>query len=187
MYHLLAAHTVPRAGYRSRPPFRSADRLARLHRRVGPAPTLPHAFTSHDSPCCPSSHFHSCPVVFHEFEGAKAIPYDVPGTDAGNSYKIKKLLSAYDEDAKKAVDLLIEHPNCTGRIGATGMCEFGWFGLCETWADEDALLIGLGGHLAFRVSSQCPSVPLVCLADPICVAERPRPSCSGLSLLLPHW
>lgn len=74
----------------------------------------------------------ACPVVFHEFTGAAAIPYDVPGTDAGNAYKVQKLLTAYDEDAKKAVDLLMEHPNCTGRIGATGMC--------------------LGGHLAFRVS-----------------------------------
>ncbi|ORY90215.1 dienelactone hydrolase, partial [Leucosporidium creatinivorum] len=72
----------------------------------------------------------ACPVVFHEFTGAAAIPYDVPGTDAGNAYKVQKLLTAYDEDARKAVDLLMEHPNCTGRIGATGMC--------------------LGGHLAFR-------------------------------------
>jgi carboxymethylenebutenolidase len=74
----------------------------------------------------------ACPVVFHEFTGAAPLAYDVPGTDAGNSYKIKKLLSAYDEDAEKTVDLLVAHKNCTGRIGATGMC--------------------LGGHLAFRVS-----------------------------------
>lgn len=74
----------------------------------------------------------ACPVVFHEFTGPDVIPYDGPGTDRGNEYKVKKLLSAYDEDARKAVDLLADHPNCTGRIGSTGMC--------------------LGGHLAFRVS-----------------------------------
>ncbi|SCV68655.1 BQ2448_776 [Microbotryum intermedium] len=72
----------------------------------------------------------ACPVVFHEFTGPAALAYDVPGTDAGNAYKVKKVLSAYDEDAKKAVDLLMEHKNCNGRIGTTGMC--------------------LGGHLAFR-------------------------------------
>ncbi|KAM0752993.1 dienelactone hydrolase [Meredithblackwellia eburnea MCA 4105] len=72
----------------------------------------------------------ACPCVYHEFEGDKAIPYDVPGTDAGNRYKIEKKLAAYDSDAKASVDFLISHPNCTGRIGATGMC--------------------LGGHLAFR-------------------------------------
>ncbi|SGY32777.1 BQ5605_C002g01410 [Microbotryum silenes-dioicae] len=73
----------------------------------------------------------ACPVVFHEFTGPAALAYDVPGTDAGNAYKVKKVLSAYDEDAKKAVDLLMEHKNCNGRIGTTGMC--------------------LGGHLAFRI------------------------------------
>jgi len=70
------------------------------------------------------------PVVFHEFEGSKAIPYDDPGTDAGNSYKIRKTRESYDSDAKVAVDWLAAAKNCTGRIGATGMC--------------------LGGHLAFR-------------------------------------
>jgi len=60
--------------------------------------------------------------VFHEFTGEKPLAYDVPGTDAGNAYKVKKTLESYDSDAKAAVDLLAEHPNCTGRIGATGMC-----------------------------------------------------------------
>ncbi|GAA5856214.1 hypothetical protein JCM8547_000823 [Rhodosporidiobolus lusitaniae] len=74
----------------------------------------------------------AAPCCFHEFAGADAIPYDVAGTDAGNSYKVKKLLSAIDEDSQKAVDTLVNHPNCNGRIGATGMC--------------------LGGHLAFRTA-----------------------------------
>lgn len=38
----------------------------------------------------------------------------MPGTDAGNSYKVKKLLSATDEDIQKAIDTLVEHPNCNG-------------------------------------------------------------------------
>lgn len=52
--------------------------------------------------------------------------------DKGNLYKIEKELAAYDEDATLVIDHLISRPDCTGKIGATGMC--------------------LGGHLAFRVS-----------------------------------
>lgn len=72
------------------------------------------------------------PSIYHEFEGPEAIPYDNEGTDRGNLYKIEKRVEAYDEDATLAVDLLIAHPNCNGRIAATGMC--------------------LGGHLAFRAT-----------------------------------
>ncbi|TEB34992.1 dienelactone hydrolase [Coprinellus micaceus] len=74
----------------------------------------------------------ACPSVYHEFEGPEAIPYDNEGTDRGNNYKVEKLVQAYDEDAALAIDLLTAHPNCNGRIAATGMC--------------------LGGHLAFRAS-----------------------------------
>ncbi|EDR15611.1 dienelactone hydrolase [Laccaria bicolor S238N-H82] len=74
----------------------------------------------------------ACPSVYHEFQGPEAIPYDVEGTDRGNKYKIEKRVEAYDEDATLATDLLMSLENCTGRIGATGMC--------------------LGGHLAFRAA-----------------------------------
>lgn len=74
----------------------------------------------------------ACPFVYHEFQGPEAIPYDVEGTDRGNKYKIEKRVEAYDEDATLATDLLMSLENCTGRIGATGMC--------------------LGGHLAFRAA-----------------------------------
>ncbi|GAA5941348.1 hypothetical protein JCM3775_001550 [Rhodotorula graminis] len=75
----------------------------------------------------------AAPACFHEFDyGSAAIPYDVKGTDAGNEYKVKKLLSATDDDIKKAIDTLVAHPNCNGRIGSTGMC--------------------YGGHLAFRTA-----------------------------------
>ncbi|KAI9729225.1 MAG: hypothetical protein M1834_007017 [Cirrosporium novae-zelandiae] len=72
----------------------------------------------------------AAPSTYHEFTGPEPLAYDGPGTDAGNEWKITKQLSAYDEDAKLAVDTLISLPTCTGRIAATGMC--------------------LGGHLAFR-------------------------------------
>jgi carboxymethylenebutenolidase len=74
----------------------------------------------------------ACPSSWHEFEGPEPVPYDVEGTDRGNKYKIEKEVAAYDEDATLAIDLLMTHKNCTGRIAATGMC--------------------LGGHLAFRAA-----------------------------------
>jgi carboxymethylenebutenolidase len=72
----------------------------------------------------------AAPSSYHEFTGPEALAYDGPGTDAGNKWKIEKKVEAYDEDAKLAVDALLDMKNCTGRIGTTGMC--------------------LGGHLAFR-------------------------------------
>ncbi|GAA6059381.1 hypothetical protein JCM10212_003279 [Sporobolomyces blumeae] len=72
------------------------------------------------------------PSVYHEFAGKEPLAYDGPGTDAGNAYKVKKLVSATDSDNKAAVDLLVSHRNCNGRIGSTGMC--------------------YGGHLAFRAA-----------------------------------
>ncbi|KAF8922727.1 dienelactone hydrolase [Mucidula mucida] len=58
------------------------------------------------------------PSSFHEFQGPEAIPYDDEGTDRGNRFKIEKEVAAYDEDAKLAIDVLIAHPNCNGRIAA---------------------------------------------------------------------
>ncbi|KAJ3140353.1 hypothetical protein HK100_010250 [Physocladia obscura] len=73
----------------------------------------------------------ACPESYHEFEPlGTVLSYDVEGTDKGNNYKVAKTLPAYDEDAKLTLDYLSRHPNCNGRLGATGMC--------------------LGGHLAFR-------------------------------------
>ncbi|KAJ4286414.1 hypothetical protein N0V90_013113 [Kalmusia sp. IMI 367209] len=72
----------------------------------------------------------AAPSSYHEFTGPEPLAYDVPGTDAGNEWKITKKVSAYDEDATLSIDTLLSLPTCTGRIGATGMC--------------------LGGHLAYR-------------------------------------
>ncbi|KAG9324320.1 hypothetical protein KVV02_006566 [Mortierella alpina] len=75
----------------------------------------------------------ACNESFHEFEPlGTPLAYDVPGTDKGNLYKVEKELPAYDEDATVVIDHLMSRPDCTGKIGATGMC--------------------LGGHLAFRAA-----------------------------------
>lgn len=74
----------------------------------------------------------AAPSSYHEFIPADPLAYDVPGTDLGNDLKVKKKVSAYDEDATLTVDHLLSLPTCTGRIGATGMC--------------------LGGHLAYRAA-----------------------------------
>ncbi|KAL8984028.1 MAG: hypothetical protein Q9205_001906, partial [Flavoplaca limonia] len=74
----------------------------------------------------------AAPSSYHEFTGPEPLAYDGPGTDEGNEYKIRKKVTAYDEDATLSVSLLLDLPTCNGRVGATGMC--------------------LGGHLAFRAA-----------------------------------
>jgi len=72
----------------------------------------------------------AAPSSYHEFTGPEALAYDGPGTDMGNEWKIKKTLSAYDEDSTLTITYLLSLPTCTQRVGTTGMC--------------------LGGHLAYR-------------------------------------
>ncbi|TAQ86322.1 hypothetical protein B7494_g5379 [Chlorociboria aeruginascens] len=72
----------------------------------------------------------AAPSSYHEFTGPEPLAYDVPGTDAGNEWKIKKTIAGYDEDSALSIDHLLSLPTCNGRIGTTGMC--------------------LGGHLAYR-------------------------------------
>ncbi|KAI1813488.1 dienelactone hydrolase [Poronia punctata] len=74
----------------------------------------------------------AAPSSYHDFTGPEALAYDVPGTDQGNEWKVKKTLQSYDEDGYKTVDYLLSLSTCTGLIGTTGMC--------------------LGGHLALRAS-----------------------------------
>ncbi|KAK6211970.1 hypothetical protein LQW54_005497 [Pestalotiopsis sp. IQ-011] len=74
----------------------------------------------------------AAPSSYHDFTGPEPLAYDVPGTDAGNEWKVKKTLQSYDEDSYKTVDYLLSLPTCSGRIGVTGMC--------------------LGGHLALRAA-----------------------------------
>lgn len=74
----------------------------------------------------------AAPSSYHDFTGPEALAYDVPGTDQGNAWKVKKTLESYDQDSYRTVDYLLSLPTCTGLIGATGMC--------------------LGGHLALRAA-----------------------------------
>jgi carboxymethylenebutenolidase len=73
------------------------------------------------------------PEVYHELEApGTVLPYDQPGADKGNADKYAKELSSYDADTRALIVHLKERPDCTGRIGAMGIC--------------------LGGHLAFRAA-----------------------------------
>jgi carboxymethylenebutenolidase len=73
------------------------------------------------------------PEVYHELEPAGTVlPYDQAGADRGNAHKYAKDLSSYDSDTRALIDYLISREDCTGRLGAVGIC--------------------LGGHLAFRAA-----------------------------------
>ena len=73
------------------------------------------------------------PEVYHEFEPAGTVlPYDGAGSDRGNHWKTTKELASYDADARAVLDHLLSRPDCTGELGAMGIC--------------------LGGHLAFRAA-----------------------------------
>lgn len=84
------------------------------------------------------------PEIYHEFEPAGTVlAYDQAGADRGNELKTTKELSAYDSDARAALDFLKSHPRCTGRLGTMGIC--------------------IGGHLAFRAAMNPDVLAGVCL------------------------
>src|SRR6202046_3126584 len=73
------------------------------------------------------------PEIYHEFEPAGTVfAYDQTGSDRGNVLKTSKELSSYDADASAVLDHLPARPDCTGHLGAMGIC--------------------IGGHLAFRAA-----------------------------------
>jgi carboxymethylenebutenolidase len=73
------------------------------------------------------------PEVYHEFEPAGTVlKYDQAGSDRGNFLKTAKPVSGYDADARAVLDHLKTRPDCTGKLGAMGIC--------------------MGGHLAFRAA-----------------------------------
>ena len=73
------------------------------------------------------------PEIYHELEPAGTVlSYDTGGADTGNAHKVAKEISAYDSDARAALDYLKAQPYCTGRLGVMGIC--------------------IGGHLAFRAA-----------------------------------
>ena len=73
------------------------------------------------------------PEVYHELEAAGSVlTYDQAGADTGNAHKYGKELAGYDSDARALIEYLKTREDCTGRLGAIGIC--------------------LGGHLAFRAA-----------------------------------
>jgi carboxymethylenebutenolidase len=73
------------------------------------------------------------PEIYHEFEQpGVALAYDTAGADRGNALKTTKELSAYDSDSRAVLDHLKGREDCTGKLGAMGIC--------------------IGGHLSFRAS-----------------------------------
>ena len=73
------------------------------------------------------------PEIYHEFEPAGTVfAYDQAGSDRGNVLKTTKTIASYDADARAALDHLASRPDCTGHLGALGIC--------------------IGGHLAFRAA-----------------------------------
>jgi len=73
------------------------------------------------------------PEIYHEYEPAGTVlAYDQAGADRGNALKTTKPVSAYDSDARAALDFLKTYAPCTGALGVIGIC--------------------IGGHLAFRAA-----------------------------------
>ena len=83
------------------------------------------------------------PEIYHEFETAGTVfAYDTAGTERGNALKTTKELASYDADARAVLDHLKSRPDCTGRLGAMGIC--------------------IGGHLAFRAALNPDVLGTVC-------------------------
>ena len=79
------------------------------------------------------SYIVAMPEIYHEFEPAGTVfAYDQTGSDRGNFLKTDKPVAAYDADARAVLDHLKTRPDCTGKLGALGIC--------------------IGGHLAFRAA-----------------------------------
>ncbi len=85
----------------------------------------------------------AAPEIYHELEPPGAVlAYDQAGADRGNAHKIAKEISAYDGDARAALDFLKTHDSSTGRLGVMGIC--------------------IGGHLAFRAAMNADVLAAVC-------------------------
>jgi carboxymethylenebutenolidase len=83
------------------------------------------------------------PEVYHELAPAGTVlAYDQAGADTGNAHKYGKELSSYDDDARAVLSYLLSRSDCTGRLGAVGIC--------------------LGGHLAFRAAMNPQVLATVC-------------------------
>lgn len=82
---------------------------------------------------CSQGYIVAVPEIYHEHElPGNVLSYDERGRDKGNEYKIKTKLSSFDATATTAVEFLLKHASCNGRIGSVGFC--------------------IGGHLSFRAA-----------------------------------
>src|ERR1700753_593138 len=83
------------------------------------------------------------PEVYHEFEPAGTVlAYDQAGSDVGNKYKYEKEVASYDADTRAVLDHLKTREDCTGQLGAIGIC--------------------LGGHLSFGAAMDPYVLATVC-------------------------
>ena len=75
------------------------------------------------------------PEIYHEFEPAGTVlAYDQAGSDRGNTLKTTKEVASFDADARAVLDHLKSRADCSGQLGAMGIC--------------------IGGHLAFRAAME---------------------------------
>lgn len=75
------------------------------------------------------------PEIYHEYEApGVALAYDQTGSDRGNFLKTHKPVAAYDSDTRACISHLLARADCTGKLGAMGIC--------------------MGGHLAFRAAME---------------------------------
>jgi len=126
----LATLTGPMRTYRFRPAtpghYPGLVLFAEIYQVTGPIQRMARSLAG-------QGYIVAAPEVYHEFEPpGTPFPYDQQHTDKGNQYKYEKELAAYDSDARAVLDHLQSLPECTGRLGAIGIC--------------------LGGHLSFRAS-----------------------------------
>ncbi len=83
------------------------------------------------------------PEIYHEAEPAGTIlAYDQAGSDRGNFLKFDKTVAAYDADSRAVLNHLATRPDCTGRLGAMGIC--------------------IGGALAFRAAMNPDVIATAC-------------------------
>ncbi|HEY1188043.1 MAG TPA: dienelactone hydrolase family protein [Gemmata sp.] len=108
---------VPRPGlvlyseiFQQTPPVR---RLALNFASMGYLVAVPEVYHAHEAPGC-------------------VLGYDDAGKNRGNALKQIIPMSDFDADARAVVDALTGHRDCSGSVGAVGIC--------------------LGGHLAFRAA-----------------------------------
>jgi carboxymethylenebutenolidase len=78
-------------------------------------------------------HVVAVPEIYHDLVPAGTVlAYDKAGAERGNACKVARPVTAYDADARAALDHLATLPTCTGRLGSVGFC--------------------VGGHLALRAA-----------------------------------